>query len=331
MSSNGDSLRAARVAAERRRPPARTDAAASTTLHGSGTWARRARHGPMPPWPVGDLELIDCGDGRRLERFGDVRRRPARHRRAVMPRRLAAAEWRRAAAALDRRARWARGGDQTRLDRRRRPASQLECRPAAGGQVGLFPEHAATWGWLDGRRARPPAPRSSGRRSSSRCSATPAARRSPAPAPAPGSPTWTRRSRRSPGRAGTRRLSGPRRPAGPLARRRRARVRPPRAPPRAAATTASSSTRRRTGTAPAPWKIETDLAAAARRPRGAARARARPSSLLSAHTPGLRRRAPRRAVSRAPRASPSTGRDAADRRAAATSCASAAGRARPAR
>ncbi len=26
----------------------------------------------------------------------------------------------------------------------------LECRAAVGGQVGVFPEHAATWGWLDG-------------------------------------------------------------------------------------------------------------------------------------------------------------------------------------
>ncbi len=25
----------------------------------------------------------------------------------------------------------------------------LECRPAAGGQLGVFPEHAATWTWLD--------------------------------------------------------------------------------------------------------------------------------------------------------------------------------------
>ena len=39
----------------------------------------------------------------------------------------------------------------------------LECRPAAGGQLGVFPEHAATWAWLDrvvrdvaGRLERPP-------------------------------------------------------------------------------------------------------------------------------------------------------------------------------
>jgi 23S rRNA (cytosine1962-C5)-methyltransferase len=96
---------------------------------------------------VGDLELIDCGDGRRLERFGDVivdRTAPS----AVMPRRLTAAEWRRAPLRWTAGA-WARNGD--------RPGwtvsvggLRLECRPAAGGQLGLFPEHAATWGWLDG-------------------------------------------------------------------------------------------------------------------------------------------------------------------------------------
>ena len=39
----------------------------------------------------------------------------------------------------------------------------LECRPAAGGQLGVFPEHVATWAWLDrvvrdvvGRLGRPP-------------------------------------------------------------------------------------------------------------------------------------------------------------------------------
>ena len=96
---------------------------------------------------VGDLELIDCGDGRRLERFGDVVvDRPAPG--AVMPRRLAAAQWKRAPLRWNAGA-WARNGD--------RPGwtvnvggLRMECRPAAGGQLGLFPEHAATWGWLDG-------------------------------------------------------------------------------------------------------------------------------------------------------------------------------------
>ncbi len=96
--------------------------------------------------PMTDLELLDCGDGRRLERFGSVVvDRPAPG--AVMPPRLSAADWKRPSLQWARGA-WVRGaaadpwqiqaGDLT-----------LECRPAAGGQVGVFPEHAETWAWLD--------------------------------------------------------------------------------------------------------------------------------------------------------------------------------------
>jgi 23S rRNA (cytosine1962-C5)-methyltransferase len=95
---------------------------------------------------VGDLELIDCGDGRRLERFGAVivdRPAPA----AVMPARLPATDWRRAAL------RWTPGGWTPGGDPQPWTVAvgglTLECRPAAGGQVGVFPEHAATWAWLD--------------------------------------------------------------------------------------------------------------------------------------------------------------------------------------
>jgi 23S rRNA (cytosine1962-C5)-methyltransferase len=96
---------------------------------------------------VGDLELIDCGDGRRLERFGDVVvDRPAPG--ATMPRRLPVAGWRRAGL------RWAAGAWAKGAERQPWTVDtaglRLECRPAAGGQVGVFPEHAATWGWLDG-------------------------------------------------------------------------------------------------------------------------------------------------------------------------------------
>lgn len=94
---------------------------------------------------MADLELIDCGGGRRLERFGRVlvdRTAPM----ATEPARLPAATW----AKPD--LRWAKGAWV-------RGAAHdpwtvavagltLECRPAAGGQVGVFPEHAATWSWL---------------------------------------------------------------------------------------------------------------------------------------------------------------------------------------
>ncbi len=94
-----------------------------------------------------DLELIDCGDGRRLERFGAVtvdRPAPA----ATMPQRLPAESWSRPAL------RWAKGawirGAAADPWQVRVGGLVLECRPASGGQLGVFPEHAATWAWLDG-------------------------------------------------------------------------------------------------------------------------------------------------------------------------------------
>jgi 23S rRNA (cytosine1962-C5)-methyltransferase len=94
-----------------------------------------------------DLELLDCGDGRRLERFGAVVvDRPAPG--AEMPRRLPESEWARPTL------RWAKGAWVRGAAIDPWPVSAggltLECRPAAGGQVGVFPEHATTWAWLDG-------------------------------------------------------------------------------------------------------------------------------------------------------------------------------------
>lgn len=95
---------------------------------------------------MSDLELLDCGGGRRLERFGPVlvdRPAPA----ADWLPRLPPAEWRRATL------RWGKGawvGDAPRDPWPVRSNGMvLECRPAAGGQLGVFPEHAATWAWLD--------------------------------------------------------------------------------------------------------------------------------------------------------------------------------------
>ncbi len=95
---------------------------------------------------VDDLELLDCGDRRRLERFGDIvvdRPAPA----AVMPAILPEQTWLRAPLAYGRGG-WLRGGEagawQVRV-----AGLVLECRPATGGQVGVFPEHARTWAWLD--------------------------------------------------------------------------------------------------------------------------------------------------------------------------------------
>ncbi len=95
---------------------------------------------------MSDLELLDCGGGRRLERFGAVTvDRPAAQ--AGEPRRLPDSDWARPTL------RWGRGGWVRGAAADPWPVRvgglTLECRPAAGGQVGVFPEHALTWGWLD--------------------------------------------------------------------------------------------------------------------------------------------------------------------------------------
>ncbi|MEI7742142.1 MAG: class I SAM-dependent methyltransferase [Chloroflexota bacterium] len=93
-----------------------------------------------------DLEFLDCGDGRRLERFGRVtvdRPAPA----AASPTLLPASEWKRAGLVWSRSA-WVKGAAADPWTVQSGPLT-LECRPAAGGQVGVFPEHEVTWGWLD--------------------------------------------------------------------------------------------------------------------------------------------------------------------------------------
>lgn len=96
---------------------------------------------------MADLELLDCGDGRRLERFGAVVvDRPAPG--AVMPAMLPPGDWRQAGLAWGR-VGWVVGEDLAPWTVRA-GGLVLECRPAAGGQVGVFAEHARTWSWLDG-------------------------------------------------------------------------------------------------------------------------------------------------------------------------------------
>ena len=97
-------------------------------------------------------ELIDAGDGRRLERFGDVVvDRPAPT--AVVPRSNVDA-WRAADLAFDRPTGWA----ATRGDRPTSWTVQLggfgfELRPTDSGQLGLFPEQQNNWAWLADRAA----------------------------------------------------------------------------------------------------------------------------------------------------------------------------------
>lgn len=94
---------------------------------------------------MADLELLDCGGGRRLERFGQVVvDRPAPM--ATDPARLAPSDWAKPDLRWSKGA-WIRGAahDPWAVTTAR---LTLECRPAAGGQVGVFAEHAATWTWL---------------------------------------------------------------------------------------------------------------------------------------------------------------------------------------
>jgi 23S rRNA (cytosine1962-C5)-methyltransferase len=98
-----------------------------------------------------DYEFLDAGDGRRLERFGEFvvdRPAPGAHERP----RLHGERWRSADGAFDRVRgwQWAAAPPPTgwlvRID-----GLNLELRAAAGGQVGLFPEHVAMWPWLRDR------------------------------------------------------------------------------------------------------------------------------------------------------------------------------------
>jgi len=99
---------------------------------------------------VDDYELIDAGDGRRLERFGErVVDRP--YPAADSPRR-AAERWEEADLRFERDGGW-EGTDSD--DRWMAILADLRfaLRPTAAGQVGLFPEHAELVPWLHDRLA----------------------------------------------------------------------------------------------------------------------------------------------------------------------------------
>lgn len=100
---------------------------------------------------VEGYELIDVGDGARLERFGEyVVDRP--HAGALAPRR-APGRWAEADLRFDRDGGWsgagltaAQAGWPVRLW-----DIEMRLRPTDAGQVGLFPEHAEQFGWLAGQ------------------------------------------------------------------------------------------------------------------------------------------------------------------------------------
>lgn len=92
-------------------------------------------------------ELLDAGDGRRLERFGErIVDRPAAG--AAGPR-VDADAWRAVDLRFDRGTGWR--GDRTDPWTIEHAGLALELRPTDAGQVGFFPEHAALWPWLEAR------------------------------------------------------------------------------------------------------------------------------------------------------------------------------------
>jgi 23S rRNA (cytosine1962-C5)-methyltransferase len=93
-----------------------------------------------------DYELVDAGEGRRLERFGErLVDRPAAT--ALDPRR-APGEWHAADLRFDPGDGW--GSDRAALApwQVTLEGLTLELRPTASGGVGLYPEHAANLAWL---------------------------------------------------------------------------------------------------------------------------------------------------------------------------------------
>lgn len=97
-------------------------------------------------------ELIDLGDGARLERFGEhLTDRP--HAGSLAPRR-APQRWPDADLRFDRNGGWTtRDGGDPRPWPIQVEGLTLELRPTEAGQVGLFPEHRLTLDWLTARIA----------------------------------------------------------------------------------------------------------------------------------------------------------------------------------
>jgi 23S rRNA (cytosine1962-C5)-methyltransferase len=99
-----------------------------------------------------DYELIDFGDGRRLERFqGVIVDRPCPAADGLL--RSAPAAWQRADMRYERNA--AGQGKWRQKQRRaegwsiRYRSRQLELRPTPWGQVGVFPEQVENWDWIE--------------------------------------------------------------------------------------------------------------------------------------------------------------------------------------
>lgn len=99
-----------------------------------------------------EIELLDLGGGARLERFGE--RTVDRPHPAALGSRRATEAWRDADLRFDRERGWTGTAADNGAWHVRTHGLTLELRPTDGGQVGLFPEHAAMLPWLDERVTR---------------------------------------------------------------------------------------------------------------------------------------------------------------------------------
>jgi 23S rRNA (cytosine1962-C5)-methyltransferase len=102
-----------------------------------------------------DVELLDAGEGRRLERFGSkIVDRPAPTATAWLRDRAA---WRSADLRFDPDAGWSTGGPDGNAIAAPAPwpveiaGLAMELRPTASGGLGIYPEHVANLAWLEAR------------------------------------------------------------------------------------------------------------------------------------------------------------------------------------
>jgi len=97
-----------------------------------------------------DYELLDAGEGRRLERFGDrIVDRPAS---MALDWKSVPEEWRRADLRFDGSSRWQ--GTSDRLEPWQIGVGDglvMELRPTASGGLGIYPEHVANLAWVADR------------------------------------------------------------------------------------------------------------------------------------------------------------------------------------
>jgi len=101
------------------------------------------------PSPCQDYDLIDMGNGRKLERFGDiVIERPAPHAKMKPHQSHWQPDWSYSGTRITD-GTWQSCRDDLPTDWQITMADQImHCQLGKGGQVGVYPEHVACWQWV---------------------------------------------------------------------------------------------------------------------------------------------------------------------------------------